>query len=127
MMEVPLLNINNYETISTQWDFTTTFIANSLTNPNITIDSINQLIQMQINSISYSGIQASYICIDSPFAEISTCGSLDLSHYRTADLGVFSQSVNTSAVIQVKPFLTLQGLSSRQNTGDLIIIFMDYS
>lgn len=51
MIEIPLLNINNYENISTQWDYTTTFIANSLLNSKMSINSIHKLIEKQIESV----------------------------------------------------------------------------
>jgi hypothetical protein len=44
MIEIPLLNISNFQSVSTQWDYTPAFIANALVNPNISFTAVQQLL-----------------------------------------------------------------------------------
>lgn len=127
MIEIPLLSINNFQSVSTQWDLTTAFIANSLANPNISLNSTAALIQMHIDGLQSTSVQAELICIDSPFEQISTCSGINFALFRTSDLGAFTQAINTSAILMAKPSLTLQSTLSSQNPGDSIIIFVNYS
>lgn len=118
MIEIPLLSINNFCSISTQWDYTVTFVANGLANPNISLSALQQLMDKQISSFPESDAVADFICMDSPFSELSSCAGVDFSSYRSADLGAFSQPLNVTAILTVKPSLTLQSASRIQNRGD---------
>jgi hypothetical protein len=72
-------------------------------------------------------VVADFICVDSPFVELSSCVGVDFSGFRSADLGAFSQWVNVSAVLLAKPSLTLQSSLKSQNSGDSISIFVNYA
>lgn len=127
MIEIPLLNIDNFQSVSTQWDLTTAFIAHSLSNPSISLSATTALIEMHTNGLQSASVQAELICIDSPFAQISTCSGVDFAVFRTSDLGAFAQAIDTSAVLRARPDLSLQSTLSSHNPGDSIIIFVNYS
>lgn len=48
MTSIPLLDINNYQNVSTQWDLFTNFISRALLNKNISIELIQNLINKQM-------------------------------------------------------------------------------
>jgi hypothetical protein len=123
MISIPLLDINNYDNISTQWDYSINFIANALVNPNVTIDSISQLVALQIASFDQLDTKATFICIDSPFAVLSTCSGIDLLQFRSADLGVFIQTLDVTAITQIRPNLSNY---SNQNIASSLAIFVNY-
>lgn len=90
------MDINNYLTISTHWDFMTSFLVRTLKNPGITVSQINSLVSKNIGTFSELGIYSDILCFDTPFNEISLCPVSDFSTYRTNDLGMFNCQINVT-------------------------------
>lgn len=120
MLSTTVLDINNYNPDNSSWDFLAQFIAKLLTQKDVSIDYINQMIEANVNGLVMLGVKEKLVAVQTPFNEVYSLQIVDYNQLRVTEIGLAEAGINVQQILSLRSDLTLNSayISSINSTSN---------